>query len=394
MKPEISEKVRKIGSTSVNVIKKIFGIIFAFLSAVFILLVLLEGDDRAFRCFMGIAFAIAAVALLKPNKAAARKTKDSPSVITGVKVIERDSDAKTSAEHEPLKVSSEPAPANQEPFKYPSEPVQTAGTNHDKNRACAADDEHLFNIAVSIVVAEQRASVSGLMRRLELSYSDAWSLLERMERTGIIGAEVPGKPREVFITQDEWREILTSGNILAALEERQALLNSKPLRASAYEDNDGIIEDQHEWRREHMGLTQVEYELSRIDCMSGAEFEDWCAKLLTLCGFKDVKPTPASGDQGVDILAERSGVKYAVQGKCYSSDLGNKPVQEVYAGKMIYNCHVGVVATNRHFTPGGKSAAEATGVLLWDRDTLSEMMEPVLEQESCRKIMRGQIKMF
>lgn len=30
--------------------------------------------------------------------------------------------------------------------------------------------------------------------------------------------------------------------------------------------------------------------------------------------------------------------------------------------------------TNRHFTPGAKELAEATGVLLWDREKLEEML--------------------
>lgn len=136
------------------------------------------------------------------------------------------------------------------------------------------------------------------------------------------------------------------------------------------------------------GLSQLDYELSRVDRMSGIEFEEWCVKLLLLYGFQNVKPTAASGDQGVDILAERNGVKYAMQCKCYSSDLGNKPIQEVYAGKTLYKCHVGVVITNRRFTSGGKAAAEATGVLLWDRDTLSYMLTPALEHEDYRDFLR------
>ena len=105
-----------------------------------------------------------------------------------------------------------------------------------------------------------------------------------------------------------------------------------------------------------------------IDDMDGSQFEIWCAELLRNKGFSDVTVNGKSGDQGVDILATNEGVKYAIQCKCYSSDLGNTPIQEVYAGKIFYNCHVAVVMTNRKFTPGGVELAESTGVLLWDRD--------------------------
>ena len=111
-----------------------------------------------------------------------------------------------------------------------------------------------------------------------------------------------------------------------------------------------------------------------IDSMTGSEFEEYCAALLINNGFKNVYVSGKSGDQGVDITATKDGIRYAIQCKCYSSDLGNTPVQEVYAGKNFYNCHVGVVMTNRHFTNGAIDLARSTGVLLWDRDKLKRML--------------------
>ena len=129
-------------------------------------------------------------------------------------------------------------------------------------------------------------------------------------------------------------------------------------------------------------IIEESYEIKTINCteysfdnLSGAEFENWCANLLRNNGFVNVEVTRASGDQGVDVLAEKGEIKYAIQCKCYSSDLGNSPVQEVHAGKSMYNCHVGAVMTNRYFTSGAKELAKATGVLLWDRNKLLQMME-------------------
>lgn len=115
-------------------------------------------------------------------------------------------------------------------------------------------------------------------------------------------------------------------------------------------------------------------EIEETDHMDGHSFEYWCADLLKKNGFKDVEVTPGSGDQGVDITAEKDQVRYAIQCKCYSSDLGNKPVQEVFAGKEMYQCQVAVVMTNRHFTAGAHELAEKTRVLLWGRDELSQML--------------------
>ena len=114
--------------------------------------------------------------------------------------------------------------------------------------------------------------------------------------------------------------------------------------------------------------------ITAIDGMEGHEFERFCAKLLEKVGFTDVKVTPGSGDQGVDVLATKDGIKYAIQCKNYSRALSNTPVQEVAAGKIFYGCHVAVVMTNSTFTPGAVELAKATNVLLWDRTKLKELI--------------------
>lgn len=115
--------------------------------------------------------------------------------------------------------------------------------------------------------------------------------------------------------------------------------------------------------------------LKDVDSMDGLGFEFFCADLLRANGYSNVEVTKGSGDQGVDIIATKDEIKYAIQCKCYSSDVGNKPIQEVYSGKRIYNCHVGVVLTNSFFTDGAKEAAKATGVLLWDRRKLQKLID-------------------
>ena len=64
------------------------------------------------------------------------------------------------------------------------------------------------------------------------------------------------------------------------------------------------------------------------DHMDGFDFEYYCADLLVADGFIDVQVTRSSGDYGVDILAEKDGVTYAIQCKRYSGLVGVKAVQE------------------------------------------------------------------
>ena len=113
------------------------------------------------------------------------------------------------------------------------------------------------------------------------------------------------------------------------------------------------------------------------DDMEGHEFEHFCADLLRRRGFKDVVGTKGSGDFGIDILAERDGISYGIQCKNYSSPIGVKAVQEVYAGRDYYDCMVGVVMSNQYFTGPAVEAAKKLKIVLWDRGYIEEMMEEV-----------------
>lgn len=111
-----------------------------------------------------------------------------------------------------------------------------------------------------------------------------------------------------------------------------------------------------------------------FDEMEGHEFEYYCADLLRHKGFTEVEVTKGSGDYGVDILAQKEGVTYAIQCKCYTSPIGVKAVQEAYAGRDYYDRMVGAVLTNQYFTEPAVEAAKKLKILLWDRGYL-EMME-------------------
>ena len=121
-------------------------------------------------------------------------------------------------------------------------------------------------------------------------------------------------------------------------------------------------------------VSEVSNSTPDFDCMEGHDFEYFCADILRQNGYVNVDVTRGSGDQGIDILAEKDGIKYGIQCKCYSSDIGNKAVQEAFSGKTFYGCHVAVVLTNRHFTKSAKELADSNHVLLWDREKLESFI--------------------
>ena len=110
-----------------------------------------------------------------------------------------------------------------------------------------------------------------------------------------------------------------------------------------------------------------------MDEMEGHDFEYYCADLLKANGFLEVEVTKGSGDFGADILAEKDGITYAVQCKCYDKPIGVKAVQEVYAGRDYYDRMVGVVMTNQYFTQPAVELAKKLNIMLWDRGYLDDM---------------------
>ena len=168
----------------------------------------------------------------------------------------------------------------------------------------------------------------------------------------------------------QFRFLCHECNTLELLRQDQIQLNPDvPNGYGLGEDQiQSIIDAEKKWQMDQQGI-------GIVDSMEGHDFEYWCADLLRKNGYENVEVTPGSGDQGIDVLAEKDGIKYAIQCKCYSKDLGNTPVQEAEAGRVFYGCHVGVVMTNRYFTKGAKELAKKTRTILWDRDRLEEMLE-------------------
>ena len=98
--------------------------------------------------------------------------------------------------------------------------------------------------------------------------------------------------------------------------------------------------------------------------MDGHQYEQKCAQYLREQGYTNVTVTRGSGDQGVDITAMKDGKKHAIQCKYYEGSVGNKAIQEVYAGAAFYNCSVAMVITNSFFTKSAKELAKKLKVIL------------------------------
>lgn len=113
--------------------------------------------------------------------------------------------------------------------------------------------------------------------------------------------------------------------------------------------------------------------IDEVDMMTGNEFEHFICKLFIEMGYS-AEVTKQTGDQGIDIIAQKNNIRIGIQAKCYGSTVGNAAIQEVTAGKKFYNCNKVIVVTNNYFTPSAIQLAQANEVILWDRSMLKEKL--------------------
>ena len=126
---------------------------------------------------------------------------------------------------------------------------------------------------------------------------------------------------------------------------------------------DDLLVDAHRYE-------QYQKEMPEMD---GFQFEEYVASLMVANGYENVKVTKKSGDFGADIVAEKQDVKYVVQCKYYTSQVGIESVQQIYAAKIHYDAHVAIVATNSVFTKAAQTLATNVGVVLWDGEDIIKM---------------------
>jgi HJR/Mrr/RecB family endonuclease len=113
-----------------------------------------------------------------------------------------------------------------------------------------------------------------------------------------------------------------------------------------------------------------------VRSMSGAQFEDFTADLFRAMGHQAVV-LGGAGDQGVDVIVNRRGERVAVQCKNHNRPVGNRPVQEVYAGAQHHRCVEACVVAPAGYTRGAIALATSTGVSLYDADTVRQWIRKV-----------------
>ena len=100
-----------------------------------------------------------------------------------------------------------------------------------------------------------------------------------------------------------------------------------------------------------------------INHKKGLKFENLCFQKLRAQGW-EVKQTPVSGDQGVDLIASMNDLRLCIQCKDHQKAIGNKAVQEVYAGKKYWLGTHAILISRSGFTKSAQKLAASSGVIL------------------------------
>ena len=214
--------------------------------------------------------------------------------------------------------------------------------------------DYLFEDAARFVIEKKIAYTSMIQRMFKIGPNRATRIMEQLEEAGIISPTDGIKHSEVLISLEQFEKFMYKFP-----KPRKEIIDTE-LSEATPQDNT------------YTTKSKINY-----DDMTGEEFEKFCIVILSKNNFINVKQTKSSGDQGVDILAEKDGIKYAIQCKCYSKPVGNHAIQEVYSGKDYYNCHIGVVLTNQTFTESAITLANKTNILLWDRKVLNKLITSI-----------------
>jgi len=112
--------------------------------------------------------------------------------------------------------------------------------------------------------------------------------------------------------------------------------------------------------------------LKGVDIMDGLDFEQYVANLLRANGFRNVSLTEKY-DLGVDIIAEKDGVRWGIQVKRHSGLVKANAVRQVVTGLKLYGCDQAMVVTNSTYSAVARRLANANDCVLVDRRGLRQL---------------------
>ena len=127
-------------------------------------------------------------------------------------------------------------------------------------------------------------------------------------------------------------------------------------------------------KEEQLTRESIKKQPQKFESLTGEEFEKLLYRLFEAMGYK-VEWIGKTGDQGGDLIANKSGERILIQAKCYRDrPTGNEAVQQVVGAMNYYDCNKTMVVTTSYFTDEAIALAKANNVELISKEQLQEML--------------------
>jgi len=104
------------------------------------------------------------------------------------------------------------------------------------------------------------------------------------------------------------------------------------------------------------------------------QFEFEIARLLCLMDYK-ANATKATGDDGVDVFAQKDNENIIVQCKKWTRPVGRSVVDELAGTASRYNVTRAILATTSSFSPDAEQVARKHNIDLWDFPTICHLFQ-------------------
>ena len=113
--------------------------------------------------------------------------------------------------------------------------------------------------------------------------------------------------------------------------------------------------------------------------LSGIEFEEELGALYRRLGYR-VESTPRTGDQGIDLILNKSGKRTIVQCKRYKDPAGPAVARELYGSLKASSAHNAVLACTAGFTQGVREFVRGKPIALISASDLVKMGESIQDK--------------
>ncbi|WP_425805569.1 restriction endonuclease [Desulfitobacterium sp. Sab5] len=165
--------------------------------------------------------------------------------------------------------------------------------------------------------------------------------------------------KEAFRKLEDWKKALLEEDFIEAITQYQTKI-------------DIFRENENKSKILSQKVEQL-YELTP------REFEEWTANLFESLRYEKVTLTPQSNDKGIDVLAEKNGLKIAVQCKKFKGVVGSPSIQTFLGALQNAEAHKGFFITTGTFSVEAEKIALNMPIELYDKVRLVQLIEEAMK---------------